>query len=264
MFLITRSSGSTIRITRAAPETTSSVAMPARCIPQGLGAAEPIASRELLSYIRLTRIGPARFSSGSSSASRTFNLMETLTKSRGICEASGKQLSARFCAAWMKSLALFLLAGTMMLSACGGGSSASDSQIPPTLSGNWQFTMAPPSDGSFLGGLQGGFLLQNNGSVTGAATYAVSLPNFLIPCNTGSAAITGTISGESIKTITGVAGTQTFTLTGTLSLDGRPLPAPYQSSAGPASDVSLWVTVHPGLKWRAILAPPLSGSLQGN
>ena len=31
-----------------------------------------------------------------------------------------------------------------------------------TLSGNWQFTLANPPDGSFLGGLQGGFLLQNN------------------------------------------------------------------------------------------------------
>src|ERR1700691_5429775 len=165
MSLITLSSGSTIRITRGAPVTTSSVAMPVLYIPQGLGAAEPIASRELRSYIHLMRTGHARFSLGSSSASRTFNVMETLTKSRGMCKASGKRLAPRFCAAWMKSLALFLLTGTMMLSACGGGSSSGDSQIPPTLSGNWQFTMAPPSDGSFLGGLQGGFLLQNNGSV---------------------------------------------------------------------------------------------------
>jgi hypothetical protein len=190
--------------------------------------------------------------------------METLKKSRGIREASRKQLSQRFCGAWVKSLALLLLAGTMMLSACGSGSSSSASQIPLTLAGNWQFTMAPPSDGSFLGGLQGGFLLQNNGSVTGAATYSVSLPNFLIPCNTGSAAITGTISGQNIKTLVAVAGTQTFTLTGTLSLDGLTMAGTYHSTAGTASDGSSCGTAQTGLQWSAVLVPPLTGSITGS
>jgi hypothetical protein len=190
--------------------------------------------------------------------------MKTFAKFRGIREASRRHLLRIFFAAWMRSLTLFLSAGTLLLSACGSGSSSSNSLIPPTFSGNWQFTMAAPSDGSFLGGLQGGFLLQGNGSVTGAATYSVSLPNFLIPCNTGSAAITGTISGQSINALTAVAGTQTFTLTGTLSLDGTAMAGTYQSTAGTAGDGSPCGTSQTGLQWSAILVPPLTGSLQGN
>src|SRR5208282_2169875 len=133
-----------------------------------------------------------------------------------------------------------------------------------TLSGNWQFTMAPPSDGSFLGGLQGGFLLQNNGAVTGAAAYAVSLPNLLIPCSTGSATITGTISGQNVQTLTAVAGTQTFTLTATLSLDGSTMAGTYTSTAGTAGDGAPCGTAQTGLQWSAVLVPPLSGGLQGS
>lgn len=190
--------------------------------------------------------------------------METFTKGRAICRLNRDSLSHRVCAVWVKSLALLLLTGTMMLSACGGGSSSSGSQIPLTLSGNWQFTMAPPSDGSFLGGLQGGFLLQNNGAVTGATTYAVSLPNLLIPCNTGSAAITGTISGQNVKTIAAVAGTQTFTLTGTLSSDGTTMAGTYTSTAGIAGDGSPCGTAQSGLQWSAVLVPPVTGPIAGS
>jgi hypothetical protein len=194
--------------------------------------------------------------------------MDTFTKNRAkgraICKLNCNSLSRRFYGAWVKSLLLLLLAVTMMLSACGSGSSSHGSQIPLTLSGNWQFTMAPPSDGSFLGGLQGGFLLQNNGVVTGAATYAVSLPNLLIPCNTGSAAITGTINGQNVQTLTAVAGTQIFTLTGTLSSDSSTMAGTYTSTAGTASDGSPCGTAQTGLQWNAILVPPLTGPIQGS
>src|SRR5271169_1338886 len=122
--------------------------------------------------------------------------METFTKGRAISWARYEPLSSWVLGACTKSLLLALLGGTIVLSACGSGSSGSGLQIPLTLSGNWQFTMAPPSDGSFLGGLQGGFLLQSSGAVKGSAAYAVSLPGLLVPCSTGSASITGTIKGQ--------------------------------------------------------------------
>src|SRR5260370_17620662 len=78
----------------------------------------------------------------------------------------------RFCEACVKSLWALLLAGTTMLSACGGGTSGSASQIPATLSGNWQFTVANPADGAFSGGLPGGFLVLNNRTVNGALSLS--------------------------------------------------------------------------------------------
>jgi len=162
----------------------------------------------------------------------------------------------------VKTLLLTLLAATTMLSACGGGSSGG-SENSETLSGNWQFTVANPPDGSFLGGLQGGFLLQTNGSVTGAAAYAVSLPLLPYPCNSGSAQITGTISGQDV-TLTAVAGTQTFTLTGMLSLDGSTMVGTYASTAGTAGDGAPCGTAQTELQWSAVLVPPITGPIQGS
>ena len=173
----------------------------------------------------------------------------------------------------LKCLPLLLLLGTMMLSGCGGGSSTGGSQMPLTLSGNWQFTMSPQVDQNnqvlFLGGLQGGFLLQNNGSAKGSAEYSVSFPGLLVPCNTGSAAITGTISGQDV-TLTAVAGTQTFTLTGTLSPYGSTMAGTYTSTAGTAPDGSACGSAEPppgqdlsGLQWSATLVPPLTGPIRG-
>ena len=200
--------------------------------------------------------------------------METLTKDRALCGANRGPLSPRFCRPCVKGLLFLLLAGTIVLSACGGGTSG-DSQNSVSLSGNWQFTVANPPDGSFLGGLQGGFLLQNNGSVTGGAAYAVSLPQLSTPCNSGSAAITGTISGQNV-TLTAIAGTQTFTFTGTLSLDGSTVVDPgggtvqsvmvgtYSSTAGTSADGAPCGTAQTGLQWSAILVPPMTGTIQGS
>jgi len=186
--------------------------------------------------------------------------MEILTKERALSGTNRDPLSPRFCG-WFVNLTL-LLAGTMMLSACGGSSGSS--QINNlTLSGNWQFTMANPPDGSFLGGLQGGFLLQNTGSVTGAAVYSVSLPLLAFPCNSGAAPITGTISGRAV-TLIAVAGTQTFTLTGMLSSDGSTMVGTYKSTAGTAADGAPCGTVQTGLQWSAISVPPITGPIQGS
>src|SRR5450432_707712 len=86
-------------------------------------------------------------------------------------------------------LSVLLFGGIILLAGC--GSSSGGPQTSATLSGNWQFNMAAPQDQSFLGGIQGGFLLDNSGSINGAAVYSVSLPSqsggVPILCNSGSA-----------------------------------------------------------------------------
>jgi hypothetical protein len=167
----------------------------------------------------------------------------------------------------VKSLCVLLLAGAMMLSACSGGASGG-SQHSASLSGNWQFTVANPSDQSFFGGLQGGFLLQNNGAVTGAAVYTVLLPpaesggNATV-CNSGSAPITGTISGQNVA-LTAVAGTQTFTFSGMLSSDGSTMMGTYSSTAGTAANGTPCGSAQTGLQWSAVAVPPLTGTIQGS
>jgi hypothetical protein len=163
-----------------------------------------------------------------------------------------------------KSALLASLLALIVLSGCGTEAHKTTTSLPPlTLSGNWQFTMAAPADTSFMGGLQGGFLLQGtSGSATGSVAYSVSLPNASGPCNSGSAATTGTIKGQNI-TVTAVAGTQTFALTGTVSFDGSTMSGTYNSTAGTAADGSPCGTAQTGLQWSAVSIPPLTGSLQG-
>jgi hypothetical protein len=154
-----------------------------------------------------------------------------------------------------------LLAGLMVFSGCNSGTS-SQPQSSGQVAGNWQFTMANPSDNSFLGGIQGGFLLQNNSAVTGAVVYSVMLPaqpgGAPTICNSGSAPMTGTSNGQSV-TLTAVAGSQTFNLTGALSADGSTMMGTYTSTDGKGCG-----TAQTGLQWSAISVPPLTGAIQGN
>src|SRR3984957_10316316 len=129
-----------------------------------------------------------------------------------------------------------LAAAALMLSSCGSSSSSNPAQ-DLSLAGNWQFTMAPPSDGSFFGGLEGGLLLQTSRTVKDTANYFVSLTNLLVPCSSGSAPFTGTFNNQAVS-LTAVAGTQTFTLTGTLSLDGLSMSGTYDSTTGTAGNGS--------------------------
>ncbi len=163
----------------------------------------------------------------------------------------------------MKFVFLMCLTSTLVLSGCGSNNNGSSSYQP--LSGDWQFTMAPPTDGSFVGGLQGGFLLQSNGSSTtsGSVAYSISLPTTPpVVCNSGSAAITGTVTGFGVN-FTATAGTQTFTLVGTLNSTGTTMSGTYTSTAGTAADGSPCGNAETGLAWYAVLVPPLTGSVQG-
>ncbi len=163
----------------------------------------------------------------------------------------------------MKYSWMLLFAALGFLSACGGSGSSSSSQNTGTLAGNWQFSMTAPTDGSFLGGVQGGFLLQKSGAVSGALTYSISLPpqqqgGAATLCNSGSAPLTGTLNGQSV-TLTAAAGAQTFTLTGMLSADGTTMMGTYDSTDGQGCG-----TVQAGLQWSATLVPPLTGTVQGD
>ena len=163
-----------------------------------------------------------------------------------------------------KGLLVASLLVVIALLGCGTEAHNNAAPLPPlTLSGNWQFTTAPPGDGSFIGGIQGGFLLQTKGSATGSLAYSISLPNGLSPCNSGSATVTGTINGQNVSLIA-VAGTQTFTFTGTLSLTSSTMVGTYSSTSGTAADGSPCGTAQSGLQWTATLVPPLTGSIQGS
>jgi hypothetical protein len=170
------------------------------------------------------------------------------------------------CGAYTKSSLLLLAATitiTMILAACGGSSSGSSPQSA-TLSGNWQFTMAPQSDGNqgdptFNGGLLGGFLLQKSGAVNGQAVYSITSSQTTTPCNGGSATITGTLSGQGV-TITAVAGAEAFALTGTLSADGSTMMGNYTSTVANGTTCGYATTQ----TWSAILVPSLTGAITGS
>jgi hypothetical protein len=183
----------------------------------------------------------------------------------------GMARTRRMCAMGPRVLLLIVFAIIIMmgsLAGCGGGSS-NDPQSPAMLSGNWQFTLAPQTDGNqndptFNGGLQGGFLLQNNGTASGQAVYSViSSKSVTGPCNSGSATVTGTVSGQTV-TLTAVAATQTFTLSGTLATNGSTMMGTYTSTAGTAPNGSVCGYAVTGLSWSAISVPPLTGTIEGS
>jgi hypothetical protein len=110
-------------------------------------------------------------------------------------------------------------------------------------------------------GLQGGFLLQNNGAVTGQAVYTISNANLAV-CDSGTAPITGTVSGQTI-TLTAAAGTQTFSLTGTLGSGGTITNASFTTPGGTAGGGVCGVATTSGvMSWTSV--PPLTGSIAGS
>ena len=177
------------------------------------------------------------------------------------------------CGAYVKFFWVLALAGTMMFSACGGASSGSGSQQSGTLTGNWQFSMSNPDPAypsDQLYGLQGGFLLQRTGSVTGQAVYSVSgisqSNGQWTVCNGGSATITGTINGQTVN-LTAVAGSQTFTLTGTLGSDGSITNSTFTTTGGAATGFTTCGIPTPTgtttTSWSAKAVPPLTGAITG-
>jgi len=188
-------------------------------------------------------------------------------------------------------LAPRLLLACVISAICGcGGNSGSNSAQNGALAANWQFSMSAPSDGSFVGNpsgpsvysvLQGGFLLQSNGSVTGQAVFSLWLPqgnNVFTLCNSGTATITGTLSGQTVS-LTATMGTldqngnptaQTFTLSnGQLSSDNSTIQSgTYSSTAGyyyPPGSTTLTACggAESNVPWSAISVPAVTGTFQG-
>lgn len=187
---------------------------------------------------------------------------------------TNRQAFSRCFGAQQKCLWVFLIVSMMTLCACGGGSGGSGSSQPSaSISGNWQFYMDNPVDSSgtapFVGGLQGGFLLQKNDSLNGGVVYSVALPPDQnapngTPCNAGSTAITGSISGQTVN-LTVTAGAQTFTLTGTLRSDGLAIDSgTYASTAGTAPDGTPCGIATTQTNWHAVSVPPLTGTVTGS
>lgn len=200
--------------------------------------------------------------------------MRRLTKDRMLCSRTS-ELARRCASSWIISKHVLFFSATMMaiilLSACSGTNSSSTSQSNTTLQGNWQFTMAAQTDGNssdptFSGGLLGGFLLESNGAITGQTVYSVTSSN-AVPstgaCNSGSAPVSVVLNGQSV-TITEIAGTQTFTLSGTLSSDGSKMTGTYTATAGTGANGSVCGYAVSGLSWSAVLVPPLTGSITGS
>ena len=187
----------------------------------------------------------------------------SLTLLQRALREKGRSLGVNGIGGWV--LLLSCLLATLVGVGCGGGSSSASSSSASAssgqLAGNWQFTLTPPTDGSFVGGPQGGFLLQDKGKVTGGVVYSVGLPqtppNLPIVCNSGSTAVNGTLSGQTVS-LTAVAGPQTFMLPGALSSDGKMITGTYTTTDGNGCG-----TAQTGLQWSAILVPPLTGPVQG-
>jgi hypothetical protein len=177
---------------------------------------------------------------------------------------------------------LLLTLFTLTLSGCGGTTSSATSNADPQVSGNWQFNLGTKNTSLAASPLQGGFLVQKNGSITGQAVFSFVLPappqssNPPTTCNTGTANITGTVSGQSVN-LTAVMGSldahgnpasQTLILKGgTLNSNNSTIQSgTYTLTAGYANGTSGLIacgTAQDAGTWSAASVPPLTGGFQG-
>ncbi len=175
---------------------------------------------------------------------------------------------------------LLLVIVAFTTSSCGGGSSSGSTQSSTQVGGNWQFSLSTTGTTFFASPLQGGFLLQKNGSISGQILFSIVLPTqnrgLPITCNSGSATVTGTVRGQSLN-LTATIGSlnqsghptsQTITLSGgTLSSDGSSMQkGTYSVTDGYAlvnSQLIACGTAQDKGTWGATLVPPLTGGFQG-
>jgi len=164
-----------------------------------------------------------------------------------------------------------VIVSVFFVSGCGGGGSSSDPQQGAGMSGNWQFSLTnPDTSGNYppnaLYGLEGGFLLQKNGTVTGQAAYYIygaDQTGAWSVCDSGSATVTGTANSQGVR-LTAVTGSQTFTLQGTLNSDGLTASGTFTTSGGTAPGFVSCGAAASGLAWNAVSVPPLAGTITGS
>ena len=202
--------------------------------------------------------------------------MEAVVKSKNLRRAESMRTSHQFC--WPGICLVMLAAMMSALVGCGGSTSQTSSS--GQVSGNWQFALTPPSDNSFSGGLQGGFLLQQGSSINGQVGFSISLPSSNggapVVCNSGTASVTGNLSGQTVNLTASIGtldqngnpATQTFTLSGQLSSNGSTIPTgSYSTTAGyylnTAGQLAACGTAESGVQWSAFLVPPITGAFQG-
>lgn len=176
-------------------------------------------------------------------------------------------------------LLLLIIVGVTTTS-CGGGSSIDAAQSSPQVGGNWQFAMSTNGTSFSASPLHGGFLLQQNGSITGQIELLISLTShnggLPIICNGGTATVTGTLSGQSVNlTATyGALDSGGSPISQTIRLSGGTLSADNSSIQNGAYSVTAgWGLVNGNLvpcgsasdagNWSATLVPPLTGGFQG-
>jgi len=195
-----------------------------------------------------------------------------ISRDRVVCGAGRK--SSLFCLRGRVAQCLLtvLVVNTILFSGCGGGVTSNDPPQSSTMSGNWQFSMTnPDTSGQYpsdaLYSLQGGFLLQSNGTVTGQAAYYIygvsQSDGAWAVCDSGSATITGTSDSQGV-TLTALTGSQTITLQGTLDSNGLTTHGTFTTAGGTAPGFVSCGQAASGLAWHASLVPSLTGAITGS
>jgi hypothetical protein len=139
---------------------------------------------------------------------------------------------------------------SLFLSACGSDTKHS---IPPSgsLAGNWQISMQDSSN-TLPPVTQSGFLLQNNGSISGSL-----MVNDGVCSSVGS--VEGTLSGSTLSVTENPAGL-TVSLDGTLGLDQSTMSGNYTILSMGCNDSA---SAPQAGSFTANLVPPLNGTVTG-
>ena len=144
--------------------------------------------------------------------------------------------------------ATLVLVSLLLATACGSSSKPSSSS--DSISGNWQMSLTP--SGTSFAPTQSGFLLESNGTVTGAMNFAISTA-----C-VGVGNVTGTVNGSDVSLLLSPSGL-TVELTGTIPSTGFMTGNYTILSSGCSGEYSAPQTG----TWTASQVTPLSGTIQG-